>query len=99
MKLVSLLFLCGTAFGADRADLEPFLLQANEKYADGDYQESISICEELLGRDPAYAQAKECVAKGKKALLEQKRRPAAVPRKRELDDTLDPKIQRKVLPR
>jgi len=49
-------------------EFEPFLIQAKEKYAEGDYNASRDLCEEMLKRDAAYEEAKECVTKAKKQL-------------------------------
>jgi len=49
-------------------EFEPFLIQAKEKYAEGDYNASRDLCEEMLKRDGAYDDAKECVFKAKKQL-------------------------------
>lgn len=51
-----------------KEEFEPFLIQAKEKYAEGDYNSSRDLCEEMLKRDPSYDDAKECVLKAKKQL-------------------------------
>jgi pSer/pThr/pTyr-binding forkhead associated (FHA) protein/tetratricopeptide (TPR) repeat protein len=51
-----------------KEEFEPFLIQAKEKYAEGDYNASRDLCEEMLKRDEAYEEAKECVLKAKKQL-------------------------------
>jgi pSer/pThr/pTyr-binding forkhead associated (FHA) protein/tetratricopeptide (TPR) repeat protein len=51
-----------------KEEFEPFLIQAKEKYAEGDFNASRDLCEEMLKRDPAYDEAKECVIKAKKQL-------------------------------
>lgn len=51
-----------------KEEFEPFLIQAKEKYAEGDYSASRDLCEEMLKRDPAYEEAKDCVLKAKKQL-------------------------------
>ena len=51
-----------------KEEFEPFLIQAKEKYAEGDYNASRDLCEEMLKRDGAYEEAKECVLKAKKQL-------------------------------
>lgn len=47
---------------------EPFLLQAKEKYAEGDYNSSRDLCEEMLKRDPSYEPANDLLKKVKKQL-------------------------------
>lgn len=51
-----------------KEEFEPFLIQAKEKFAEGDYNASRDLCEEMLKRDAAYEEAKECVLKAKKQL-------------------------------
>jgi pSer/pThr/pTyr-binding forkhead associated (FHA) protein/tetratricopeptide (TPR) repeat protein len=51
-----------------KEEFEPFLIQAKEKYAEGDYNAGRDLCEEMLKRDGAYGEAKECLLKAKKAL-------------------------------
>lgn len=51
-----------------KEEFEPFLIQAKEKYAEGDYSASRDLCEEMLKRDSAYEDAKDCVLKAKKQL-------------------------------
>jgi len=51
-----------------KEEFEPFLIQAKEKYAEGDYNSSRDLCEEMLKRDAHYDEAKECVLKAKKQL-------------------------------
>jgi pSer/pThr/pTyr-binding forkhead associated (FHA) protein len=51
-----------------KEEFEPFLIQAKEKFAEGDYNSSRDLCDEMLKRDPAYDEAKECVLKAKKQL-------------------------------
>ena len=51
-----------------KEEFEPFLIQAKEKYAEGDYNASRDLCEEMLKRDPSYDEVKECVGKAKKQL-------------------------------
>lgn len=51
-----------------KEEFEPFLIQAKEKYAEGDYNASRDLCEEMLKRDNSYEEAKECVLKAKKQL-------------------------------
>ncbi len=51
-----------------KEEFEPFLIQAKEKFAEGDYNASRDLCEEMLKRDNAYEEAKECVLKAKKQL-------------------------------
>ena len=51
-----------------KEEFEPFLIQAKEKYAEGDYNASRDLCEEMVRRDGAYEEAKECVLKAKKQL-------------------------------
>jgi len=47
---------------------EPFLIQAKEKYAEGDYNTARNLCEEMLNKDPAYLEASDLMAKAKKQL-------------------------------
>jgi len=51
-----------------KEEFEPFLIQAKEKYAEGDYNASRDLCEEMLKRDSAYEEAKDCSVKAKKQL-------------------------------
>jgi len=51
-----------------KEQFEPFLIQAKEKYAEGDYNASREICEEMLKQDSTYDEAKECSLKAKKQL-------------------------------
>jgi pSer/pThr/pTyr-binding forkhead associated (FHA) protein/tetratricopeptide (TPR) repeat protein len=51
-----------------KEEFEPFLIQAKEKYAEGDYNASRDLCEEMLKRDSSYEEAKDCVLKAKKQL-------------------------------
>ena len=51
-----------------KEEFEPFLIQAKEKYAEGDYNASRDLCEEMLKRDSAYDEAKDCATKAKKQL-------------------------------
>lgn len=51
-----------------KEEFEPFLIQAKEKYAEGDYNASRDLCEEMSKRDPNYAEAVECVARARKQL-------------------------------
>ncbi len=53
---------------AQNEEFEPFLIQANEKYAEGDYSASRDLCEEMLKRDAAYDKARECSLKAKKKM-------------------------------
>ena len=53
---------------AQKEEFEPFLVQAKEKFSEGDYNASRDLCEEMLKRDPAYEEAKELLAKSKKQL-------------------------------
>src|SRR5262249_47641113 len=48
-----------------KEEFEPFLIQAKEKYAEGDYNSSRDLCEEMLKRDPAYEDAKDLLQKTK----------------------------------
>src|SRR5690606_22834897 len=49
-----------------KEEFEPFLIQAKEKYAEGDYNSARDLCEEMLKRDPAYEDAKDLLNKTKK---------------------------------
>ncbi len=51
-----------------KEEFEPFLIQAKEKYAEGDYNASRDLCEEMLRRDPTYDEAKEQLIKARKQL-------------------------------
>jgi len=51
-----------------KEEFEPFLIQAKEKFAEGDYNASRDLCEEMLKRDNAYEEAKDCVFKARKQL-------------------------------
>ncbi|MBI1859526.1 MAG: FHA domain-containing protein [Deltaproteobacteria bacterium] len=51
-----------------KEEFEPFLVQAKEKFAEGDYNASRDLCDEMLKRDPAYEEAKECSIRAKKQL-------------------------------
>ena len=51
-----------------KEEFEPFLIQAKEKYAEGDYGASRDLCEEMLKRDPSYSEAKDCAVRAKKQL-------------------------------
>ena len=51
-----------------KEEFEPFLIQAKEKFAEGDYNASRDLCEEMLKRDPAYSEAQECSLKAKRQL-------------------------------
>ncbi len=53
---------------AQKEEFEPFLIQAKEKFSEGDYNASRDLCEEMLKRDPAYEEAKELLTKSKKQL-------------------------------
>lgn len=51
-----------------KEEFEPFLIAAKEKFAEGDYNESRNLCEEMLKKDGSYEEARECVLKAKKNL-------------------------------
>ncbi len=51
-----------------KEEFEPFLIAAKEKFAEGDYNESRNLCEEMLKKDSSYEEARECVLKAKKNL-------------------------------
>jgi len=53
---------------AQKEEFEPFLIQAKEKFSEGDYNAARDLCEEMLKRDPAYEDAKELLQKSKKQL-------------------------------
>src|SRR5262245_19544925 len=61
-------FFTATALGTEKEEFEPFLLQAKEKYAEGDFVASRDLCQEMLKRNSSYKPAKECVLKAKKEL-------------------------------
>ncbi len=46
-----------------KEDFEPFLRSAQQKIAQGDFRASAALCEEMLKMDPAYAPARECLAR------------------------------------
>jgi tetratricopeptide (TPR) repeat protein len=52
-----------------KEEFEPFLIQAKEKYAEGDYNAARDLCEEMLKRDSAYDEAIELLGKSKKQLF------------------------------
>jgi pSer/pThr/pTyr-binding forkhead associated (FHA) protein/cytochrome c-type biogenesis protein CcmH/NrfG len=49
-------------------EFEPFLIQAKEKFAEGDYNASRDLCEEMIKRDAAYDEAKQCLGNAKQQL-------------------------------
>lgn len=51
-----------------KEEFEPFLESALKKIEQGDFAGSAALCEEMLRLDPAYAPAKECLAKSMEAL-------------------------------
>lgn len=51
-----------------KEEYEPFLVQAKEKFAEGDYSASRDLCQEMLNRDPSYREAKDCVTQAANAL-------------------------------
>lgn len=51
-----------------KEEFEPFLISAKEKFAEGDYNESRNLCDEMLKKDSSYEEARECVLKAKKNL-------------------------------
>jgi pSer/pThr/pTyr-binding forkhead associated (FHA) protein/tetratricopeptide (TPR) repeat protein len=51
-----------------KEEFEPFLITAKEKFAEGDFNESRTLCEEMLKKDSSYEDAKECVLKARKSL-------------------------------
>ncbi len=51
-----------------KEEFEPFLVEAKGKFAEGDYNASRDLCDEMLKRDPAYDEAKECLIRAKKQL-------------------------------
>jgi pSer/pThr/pTyr-binding forkhead associated (FHA) protein/tetratricopeptide (TPR) repeat protein len=51
-----------------KEEFEPFLTEAKEKYAEGDYNAARDLCEEMLKRNPAYDDAKDLLLKTKKQL-------------------------------
>ncbi len=53
---------------AQKEEFEPFLIQAKEKFSEGDYNATRDLCEEMLKRDSAYEEAKELLVKSKKQL-------------------------------
>lgn len=51
-----------------KEEFEPFLIQAKEKFAEGDYNLSRDLCDEMLKRDPSYDAAQECSIRARKQL-------------------------------
>jgi len=51
-----------------KEEFEPFLIQAKEKFAEGDYNLSRDLCDEMLKRDPSYEAAQECSIRARKQL-------------------------------
>ncbi len=51
-----------------KEEFEPFLITAKEKFAEGDFNESRNLCEEMLKKDPSYDEARECVLRARKNL-------------------------------
>lgn len=51
-----------------KEEFEPFLIQAKEKFAEGDYNLSRDLCDEMLKRDPSYDVAQECSIRARKQL-------------------------------
>ena len=51
-----------------KEEFEPFLIQAKEKFAEGDYNLSRDLCDEMLKKDPSYEAAQECSLRAKKQL-------------------------------
>ncbi|MBY0371469.1 FHA domain-containing protein [bacterium] len=51
-----------------KEEFEPFLISAKEKFAEGDYNGSRNLCEEMLKKDPSYEEASSCVLRARKNL-------------------------------
>ena len=51
-----------------KEEFEPFLIQAKEKFAEGDYNLSRDLCDEMLKRDKSYEAAQECSVRARKQL-------------------------------
>lgn len=51
-----------------KEEFEPFLIQAKEKFAEGDYNLSRDLCDEMLKRDKSYDAAQECSLRARKQL-------------------------------
>ncbi len=51
-----------------KEEFEPFLTEAKEKYAEGDYNAARDLCEEMIKRNPQYDEAKDLLGKTKKQL-------------------------------
>lgn len=51
-----------------KEEFEPFLIQAKEKFAEGDYNLSRDLCDEMLKRDPSYDAAQDCSLRARKQL-------------------------------
>ena len=56
-----------SAMAAD-SEMEPFLIEAQAKYAEGDYNGSRDLCEEILKRAPRAEKAQEVLKKSKSQL-------------------------------
>ncbi len=63
-----------------KEEFEPFLLQAKEKFTEGDYTASRDLCQEISNRDPSYREAKDCVVQAKQALEKDKNKELVVPK-------------------
>ncbi len=46
---------------ARKEEFEPFLLQAKDKLAAEEFRAARNLCDEILRRDPAYEEAKDCL--------------------------------------
>jgi tetratricopeptide (TPR) repeat protein len=57
-----------SAHMAQKEEFEPFMIQAKEKFSEGDYNASRHLCEEMVKRDSAYEDAKECLLRARKKL-------------------------------
>jgi len=51
-----------------KEQFEPFLIDAKGKYAEGDFNASRELCDEMLKKDPSFVEAGECVLKAKNQL-------------------------------
>ncbi len=49
-------------------EFEPFLINAKELFAQGDFNETRNLCEEMLKKDPSYQEARDLLTKARKNL-------------------------------
>jgi hypothetical protein len=51
-----------------KEEFEPFLIQARERFDQGDFQSSYDLCTEMNKLDPGYQAARECMQRAEKYL-------------------------------